>query len=148
MPNVSYYLGRPARFWIAVVSGAARATAANPAAAASLAGPQPSAPAPPRRTPQEPSAPATTAASTSPLKVCGSSWLTSQVVCWHSMSCVCRCCLEHDLFAVEVYKSLPASWQILPVRGDEDVSLDPLSVELTGRWPDDLAREVIGRGRV
>jgi hypothetical protein len=35
MPDVSYYLGRPADFWIAVMSGAARPTVANPAPATS-----------------------------------------------------------------------------------------------------------------
>jgi len=30
MPDVSYYRGRPADFWIAVMSGAARPTVANP----------------------------------------------------------------------------------------------------------------------
>jgi hypothetical protein len=34
MPVVAYYLGRPARIWIAAMSGSARATPANPAAAA------------------------------------------------------------------------------------------------------------------
>jgi hypothetical protein len=56
MPAVSYYLGRPARFWIAVMSGAARATVANPAAA-SLASVQPAAPAGRRGTPEETSTP-------------------------------------------------------------------------------------------
>jgi hypothetical protein len=65
MPAVSYYLGRPARFWIAVMSGAARATVANPAAAAFLARRQPAAPAEWRRTPEEPSAPAATATGSS-----------------------------------------------------------------------------------
>lgn len=36
MTGVSYYLGRPARFWIAVMSGPAHASVANPAAATSL----------------------------------------------------------------------------------------------------------------
>jgi hypothetical protein len=31
MPDVSYYRGRPAEFWIAVMSGAARPTVASPA---------------------------------------------------------------------------------------------------------------------
>jgi hypothetical protein len=39
-----------------------------------------------------------------------------QVVWWHSISCVCRLCLEHDLFAT-VIGPLPASWQILPDGG-------------------------------
>ena len=56
MPNVSYYRGRPADFWIAVMSGAARPTLANPAPATSLASSQPTAPATQRRTPQQPSA--------------------------------------------------------------------------------------------
>ena len=43
MPDVSCYLGRPARPRIAVMSGAARATVANPAAATSLASSQPTA---------------------------------------------------------------------------------------------------------
>ena len=30
MPAVAYYLGRPARIWIAAMSSSARATAANP----------------------------------------------------------------------------------------------------------------------
>ena len=36
MPVVAYYLGRPARIWIAAMSGSARATPANPAATAPL----------------------------------------------------------------------------------------------------------------
>lgn len=34
MPVVAYYLGRPARIWIAAMSDSARATLANPAATA------------------------------------------------------------------------------------------------------------------
>lgn len=41
----------------------------------------------------------------------------AQVVWWHSISCVCRRCLEHDLFA-SVIESWPTSWQILPADGN------------------------------
>lgn len=68
MPAVFYYLGRPAGFWIAVMSGPAQASAENPAAT-SLASAQAAEPAAQRRTPDEPSARAVTAASTSPLAV-------------------------------------------------------------------------------
>jgi hypothetical protein len=54
MPAVSYYLGRPARLWIAVMSGAPRASEANPAAATSLASPRTAAPAARLRTPEDP----------------------------------------------------------------------------------------------
>jgi hypothetical protein len=60
MPVVAYYLGRPARIWMAAMSGSARATAANPAATASPASPQAAAPSAQRRTPEETSAPAAT----------------------------------------------------------------------------------------
>ena len=56
MPVVPYYLGRPARIWIVAMSGSARATAANPAAVASPAGPLPAVPSARRRTPEEISA--------------------------------------------------------------------------------------------
>lgn len=75
MPGVSYYLGRPARFWIAVMSGAARPTVANPAAATSLGGAQRAAPATRRRAPEEPNAQAAAAASISALETRGSSTL-------------------------------------------------------------------------
>jgi hypothetical protein len=112
MPAISYYLGRPARLWISVMSGTAQASEANPAAATCLASPRTAAP-------EAPSTPAVTAARTSPLQAGGSGWRTCPVVCWHTMSCVCTRCLEHDLFAVEVYRSLPAWWQILPVGGND-----------------------------
>src|SRR5215470_5595144 len=79
MPDVSYYLGRPADFWIAVMSGAARPTVANPAPRHPW-----SARNPPRRLPREgrrnnPALRQATAASTSPLDTCGGSLLTSEV---------------------------------------------------------------------
>jgi hypothetical protein len=62
MPVVHYYLGRPARIWIAAMSGSARATAANPAAATSPASRRPATPAR-QRMQEESSAPAATAVS-------------------------------------------------------------------------------------
>jgi hypothetical protein len=41
MPQIAYYLGRPASFWIAVMSRHARATAANAPAATSPASQRP-----------------------------------------------------------------------------------------------------------
>jgi hypothetical protein len=60
MPVVAYYLGRPARIWIAAMSGSARAAPENPATTA----PRParrSTPATRRRTLAETRAPAATA---------------------------------------------------------------------------------------
>jgi hypothetical protein len=56
-----------------------------------------------------------------------------QVVWWHSISCVCRRCLEHDLFAT-VIEPLPASWQILPADGN-DTSACPGIPFLPGAVP-------------
>ena len=76
MPAVLYYRCRPARFWIAAMSGPARATAANPAAATSPASPRPATPAARLGTPEETSAPAATAVSTSAWEAWASNWFT------------------------------------------------------------------------
>jgi len=40
------------------------------------------------------------------------------VIWWHSMSCICRRCLEHDLVA-SLGVPFPAFWQMVP-HGDQD----------------------------
>jgi hypothetical protein len=72
MPVVAYYLGRPARIWIAAMSGSARPTPENPAATAPRPARQ-STPATRPRTLEETSAPAATAVSTSP----GEAWASN-----------------------------------------------------------------------
>jgi hypothetical protein len=62
MPVAPYYHGRPARIWTAAMSGPARAAAESSSAATPPASPEPAAPSVQRRTGEEASAPAATAA--------------------------------------------------------------------------------------
>ena len=76
MPAVPYYLGRPAGFWTAAMSGPTRATAANLAAVTSEVSPRAAAPAARRRTPEETGAPAATCVSNCVWEAWASNWFT------------------------------------------------------------------------
>jgi hypothetical protein len=76
MPAPAYYRGRPARFWIAIMSGPAPAAAANQAAATSPASQRPAAAAARRRTPGETTSPVSTAAGASAWEAWAGNWFT------------------------------------------------------------------------
>jgi len=70
-----------------------------------------------------------------------------KVVFWQglaSMSRVCRRCTERAPFAVEVYRSLPASWRILPVGGNESPYQETMTCGC--RSPDGLS-DLAGKPR-
>lgn len=78
MPAPAYYHGRPARFWIAITPGSARATAANQAAAAPSAGKRPAAAAARQTTPGETASPVSMAAGAGAWEAWAGNWFTPQ----------------------------------------------------------------------
>ena len=76
MPAPAYYRGRPARFWIAITSGPARAAQANQDVAASPASQRPAAAAARRGTPGETTSPVSTAAAASAWEDWAGNWFT------------------------------------------------------------------------